>query len=305
IKKFVTPEDIATLVTHFGPPPPGHKLVYCPSVLSWNGAKGLWVGIWPEEQETPQLQVFESLEPREVPLRDTVATPMPTGSSMPVASGGDGVDTDGEDPAAGADEIPDSEMASFAQFLSSCEPNQELSSWIMLDADSASDDDEVVIDEKGKSDDEALLALAAAAPHVPPKKRELKASVRERKSVAKGEGTAERKKKGKGKAASKGKGKNIPSRKASTKTTPKKATDPALPRNGEHSSLGTLYVTYATACSYICYKDASRKPRLVVQIGSSMSSNHAKLIAQCLKYMCTQGCSKEQVVAYRNKLIKK
>eukprot|EP00959_Pyramimonas_sp_CCMP1952_P068134 1422123-Pyramimonas_sp.AAC.1 len=48
-----------------------------------------------------------------------------------------------------------------------------------------------------------------------------------------------------------------------------------------------------------------KKPRLVVQISSSMSTDHAKLIAKCLKYMCAQGCSKEQTVAYRNRIMSK
>ena len=47
--------------------------------------------------------------------------------------------------------------------------------WIMGDRDSHDDDVEQGANQQGESDDDALLKIAAQAPHVPPKKRELKA----------------------------------------------------------------------------------------------------------------------------------
>eukprot|EP00959_Pyramimonas_sp_CCMP1952_P438355 9177184-Pyramimonas_sp.AAC.1 len=38
-----------------------------------------------------------------------------------------------------------------------------------------------------------------------------------------------------------------------------------LPRVMTHPSLGQINATYATACSYMCYKGADRKPKLIVQ----------------------------------------
>eukprot|EP00959_Pyramimonas_sp_CCMP1952_P475370 9504147-Pyramimonas_sp.AAC.2 len=79
-----------------------------------------------------------------------------------------------------------------------------------------------------------------------------------------------------------------------------------LPRRGDHDVLGPMYVTYGSKASYITYKDSgSGKPKLLIQIGESMSSDHASVCAKILKFATENSSSKEECVEYRSTLLKR
>ncbi|CAK0789074.1 unnamed protein product, partial [Prorocentrum cordatum] len=78
-----------------------------------------------------------------------------------------------------------------------------------------------------------------------------------------------------------------------------------LPRTGNHPVLGKLNVCYGTSASCVTYKDEGGKPRLLVQVGSSMCAKHAEMLAKLLQHACRSGCSKEELVSHRGTLLAK
>ena len=77
-------------------------------------------------------------------------------------------------------------------------------------------------------------------------------------------------------------------------------------RSGEHASLGTLKVTYATKQSYICFKSPDDgKPKLLIGVTDTQSPNHAGIVAALLKYGCSKKATKQQLIDHRSKLLEK
>ena len=84
------------------------------------------------------------------------------------------------------------------------------------------------------------------------------------------------------------------------------ATSSGLPRWANHERLGKLYVTYGSKASKITLKDkTSQKPKLLIQIGESMSPDHAKICAKILKFAEANSSTKEECIEHRSRLLNK
>ena len=69
----------------------------------------------------------------------------------------------------------------------------------------------------------------------------------------------------------------------------------------QSTTWGRLYLTQATAESYICFK-ADGKKTLLVEIAEKMHAEHQKKIEEVMEFAKT-AISKEEVVSYRNRIV--